>query len=86
MSCHVMSRINTAACVTGVNGKGVGERESGRKNCFKKPEREVTVGALLKERGRDDLVALQTGYGPSKKRFCHCQRKFQIFRYRILQS
>ena len=39
-----------------------------------KPEQETAVGALLK--GRDILAVLPTGYGP-RKRFCHCQRRFQ---------
>ena len=40
-----------------------------------KPERETVVRALLKE--RDVLAVLPKGYGPRKKRFCHCQRRFQ---------
>ena len=39
-----------------------------------KPEREMAFRALLK--GRDVLVVLPRGYGPRKKRFCHCQRRF----------
>ena len=38
-----------------------------------KPERET---ALLIN-GRDVLAVLPTGYGPRKKRFCHCQGGFQ---------
>ena len=78
MSCHVMSRINTPACVTGVNGKGVGERESGRKNCLKTRARSGSWSSL-KERGRDDLVALQPGYGPSKKRYLSLSEKISNF-------
>jgi len=40
-----------------------------------KPERETAVRALLK--GRDVLAVLPTGYGPRKKSFCHCRRRFQ---------
>ena len=40
-----------------------------------KPERETVVRALPK--GRDVLVVLPKGYGPKKKRFCHCQGGFQ---------
>ena len=40
------------------------------------PEQETEqVRALLK--GRDLSEVLPTGYGPRKKRFCHCQRRFQ---------
>ena len=37
-----------------------------------KPERATVVRALPK--GRDVLAVLPKGYGPRKKRFCHCQR------------
>ena len=35
----------------------------------------MAVRALLK--GRDVLAVLPMGYGPRKKRFCHCQRRIQ---------
>ena len=35
----------------------------------------MAVRALLKR--RDVLAVLPTGYGPRKKRFCHCQKRFQ---------
>ena len=40
-----------------------------------KLERETAVRALLK--GREVLAVLPTGYGLRKKRFCHCERRFQ---------
>ena len=40
-----------------------------------KPERETAVRALLK--GREVLAVLPTGYCLRKKRFCHCERRFQ---------
>jgi len=40
-----------------------------------KPEQETAVRALLK--GRDVLAVLPMGYGPRKKRFCHCLGRFQ---------
>ena len=47
----------------------------GSENAVLKPERETAVRALLK--GRDALAVLPTGYGPRKKRFCHCLGRFQ---------
>jgi len=35
----------------------------------------MAVRVLLK--GRDVLAVLPMGYGPRKKRFCHCQGGFQ---------
>ena len=49
-----------------------------------KPEREMAVKAFLK--GRDVLAVLPTGYGPRKKRFCYCQRRFQIALHRFTRE
>jgi len=35
----------------------------------------MAVRALLE--GKDVLAVLPMEYGPRKKRFCHCQRRFQ---------
>ena len=40
-------------------------------------ETRVRNGSYSFPKGRDVLVALPKGYGPRKKRFCHCQRGFQ---------
>ena len=44
------------------------ERKNGREHCkiILKPEREVAVRALLKERGGADSAALPTRCGPRK--------------------
>jgi len=44
----------------------------------------MAVRALLK--GRDVLVVLPMGYGPRKKRFCHCQRRFQKSLHRFTRE
>ena len=41
-----------------------------------KPEQETVVRAFQREE-MFLLVVLPKGYGPRKKRFCHCQRGFQ---------
>jgi len=49
-----------------------------------KLERKTAVRAHLKE--RNVLAVLPPGYGPRKKRFCRCQRRFQKALHRFARE